>query len=92
MLINETGASQKLRLVTGNFFDGQGQKLAGQANTVEFWPVEIVPPGGQVPFELAVDNLQAAADYKLWVYSERIDQTVARGGTLLLDRNSPKSR
>jgi hypothetical protein len=73
-LINDTGASQKLAYITGAFYNEQGQVIASQDNTTEYWPVDIVPPGGKAPFELAVNGIEAAANYRLWANSATAGQ------------------
>jgi hypothetical protein len=69
-VINNTGSSQELALVSGNFYDGQGQIIANEENTADYAPVDIIPPGGRVPFELSIDNVQNVADFDLWAQSE----------------------
>jgi len=70
-LVNNTGSSQALDLITGTFYDGQGQVIANQENVYDYWPlVEAIPPGGRVPFELIVDGINDAANYMLNVEAE----------------------
>jgi hypothetical protein len=68
-LVNDTGATQEISFITGAFYDDQGQVIASQERTTEYWPVEVVPAGGRVPFELAVNGIQAAANFRLWANS-----------------------
>lgn len=74
-MINDTGASQELAYITGAFYNDQGEIIAGQDNTTEYWPVDIIPPGGKAPFELAVNGIQTAANYHLWANSAVVGQT-----------------
>jgi hypothetical protein len=74
-MINNSGVAQKVAFITGAFYDAQGQLIAGQDSTIEHWPVDVIPPGGRVPFELAVNGIQATANYKLWANSEATGQT-----------------
>lgn len=68
-MINDTGAAQEVAFITGAFYDAQGQIIANQESTNEYWPVEVVPAGGRVPFELTVNGVGDSANYKLWVNS-----------------------
>jgi hypothetical protein len=74
-LVNDTGAPQEIAYITGAFYDPQGQIIADSDSTTEYWPLEIVPPGGRTPFELAVNGIQAAANFKLWANSTTASQT-----------------
>ena len=74
-MINNTGMSQELFFVSGLFYDGQHQLIADEKDTYDYWPVEIVPPGGQVPFELTVSDIPSATDFNLSVESEPSDKT-----------------
>ncbi len=71
-VINNTGTSQDLWFITGAFYDAQGQVIADE-NTLDYWPIETVPPGGQIPFELTVFGIQSAADFDLRVEAESSD-------------------
>jgi uncharacterized protein YgiM (DUF1202 family) len=73
-MINDTGASQEVALLTGTFYDTQGQVIADEDNTFDYWPIEIVPPGGRVPFELAVEGIPNAANFNLRVEAEASSQ------------------
>lgn len=68
-MVNDTGAPQEIAYITGAFYDGQGQLIADSDSTTEYWPIEIIPPGGRTPFELAVNGIQAAANFRLWANS-----------------------
>lgn len=69
-LTNDTGAPQELEAVTGQFYDAQGQVVADKNSTYDYWPINVVPPGGAVPFELTVFDVQNAADYDLNVEAQ----------------------
>lgn len=64
-VINQSDSPQKLQRVTGTFVDAQGQVLAGENNTTDYVPLQIIPTRGQVPFELSVQDIQAAAGFDL---------------------------
>jgi hypothetical protein len=66
-VINDTGAPQELEAVTGAFYDEQGQLIADEGNTYDYWPINVIPPGGRVPFELTVFDIQNAANFNLMV-------------------------
>jgi hypothetical protein len=73
-MVNDTGASQLIGFLTGTFYDGQGQVIASEDNTFDYWPIELVPPDGRIPFELAVGGIQGAANFDLRVQSETSNQ------------------
>jgi hypothetical protein len=67
-LINDTGSGQQLALVSGTFYDDQGQ-IIGESTYNYNSPVKVVPSGGRIPFELVVHSLQRTANYDLWATS-----------------------
>ncbi|MFN8456224.1 MAG: FxLYD domain-containing protein [Anaerolineae bacterium] len=67
---NETGSPQELEAVSGLFFDEQGQLIADRSSTFDYWPVNVVPPGGSVPFALTVFTIQSAAKFDLNVEAQ----------------------
>jgi len=74
-MLNNTGASQELFYVTGMFYNDQHQLIANEESTYDYWPFEIVPPGGQVPFELTVFDIRSMADFNLSVETQPSDIT-----------------
>lgn len=74
-IINNTGTSQVISYLTGTLFDGQTQITASVDDAAVYWPLEIVPPGGQVPFELIAYDIQSVADFNLSVISEPSSDT-----------------
>jgi hypothetical protein len=64
-LINDTGATQELSMVTGTFYNDQNQVIADANNIIDYWPIDVIPPGGRLPFELTVLDIQNAANYDL---------------------------
>ena len=66
-MINNTGTSQELDVVSGIFYDSQGQVIAADRDVEGEWPIEVVPPGGRVPFKLVVNGIQSAANFELGV-------------------------
>jgi len=75
-LINNTQTPQALAFVTGIFYDEQGQVIADEESTYDYWPpVETIPAGGRLPFELTVDGIHQAANFSLSVEAEESNQT-----------------
>lgn len=74
-LVNDTASTQQISQVTGIFYNGQGQVIAGPDDTYGFWPVEVVPSGGRMPFELVVSSIQGAEDFDLSVVSQPIGES-----------------
>jgi hypothetical protein len=68
-VVNNSGAVQEIGAITGLFYDAQGQVIANEVNTTDYWPVEAIPVGGRMPFEMVVIGIQSAASYKLSVES-----------------------
>jgi hypothetical protein len=67
---NNTGTSQELFYITGTFYDAQGQVIADEESTYDYWSVPVIPPGGRAPFELTVEGIQNAANFDLRVEAE----------------------
>jgi hypothetical protein len=65
--INNTGAAQEIETITGQFFNAQGQVIAGDADTAAAFPVSLIPHGRSVPFDLYVDGIQSADRIELLV-------------------------
>lgn len=74
-IINNTGTPQVISYLTGTLFDDQAQITARVDDAAIYWPVAIVPPGGQVPFELITYDIQNIADFNLSVISEPSSDT-----------------
>jgi hypothetical protein len=80
-LINDTGSAQQLASVSGAFYNDQGQLMAESSYNAS--PIEVVPPGRRVPFELAVYAHQEAASYDLWASSSPSSYTPGQNFELL---------
>ncbi len=74
-VLNNTGAAQKLAYITGVFYGDSGQVIANEDSILDYWPVDRVPAGGRVPFELTVSGIQSAADFDLNVIAEPSNRT-----------------
>ncbi len=57
-LINSTGSPQQAVEVSGIFYDAQDQVIEDEIDTLSYVPVEVIPPGAHVPFELTVESPQ----------------------------------
>jgi hypothetical protein len=68
--VNNTGSSQELFYITGTFYDAQGQVVADQYDADDYWPIDVVPNGAQVPFEISLWDIDSVADFDLRVISE----------------------
>lgn len=69
-LINNTGFSQELFDIVGQFYDVNGQVVADESSTYGYWPIFVIPADGRMPFELTVEGIRDAANYDLRVDSE----------------------
>lgn len=67
---NETGSAQEIVSLAGTFHDAQGGVMADPDRMDGYWPADLVPPGGQLPFELTVFGIQDAHDFDLAVQSQ----------------------
>jgi hypothetical protein len=65
LVTNNTGSSQELLAITGIFHDAQGQVIDDANISYSYWPGYVIPPGGSMPFELMVDNIDSSADFDL---------------------------
>jgi hypothetical protein len=72
-VVNNTGIAQEILNMTGHFYDDQGRMIAGEDETGGFWPVDIIPAGGRVPFELIVFGVDWIANFDLRVLSQPPD-------------------
>ncbi|MCL4302065.1 MAG: hypothetical protein KJ077_40610 [Anaerolineae bacterium] len=73
-LVNNTGTAQKLTSVLGTFYDAQNQVIAGPDSSESYSPAYVVAPGAGVPFELAVETIDNAANFNLNVAAEPSDE------------------
>lgn len=73
-IINNTGSSQILKVITATFHDAQGQVIS-PSDITDYWPTEAIPPGAQVPFELKVAGVSGMANFDLSVEAVPGDQT-----------------
>ena len=64
-LVNETGLAQELAFVSATFYDEQDQVVADPGNIIDYWPIDLIPPGGRLPFELTALDITQAARYNL---------------------------
>jgi hypothetical protein len=74
-VINNTGSSQELVYVTGIFYDDQGRVVADQYSNGDYYPIYVVPPGAQVPFELTLYDVESVADFDPEIIADPSDET-----------------
>jgi hypothetical protein len=75
-MVNGTGSAQEVYFLTGTFYGDQGQVIADEDSTYDYWPVEVVPSGGTMPFELTVYDVQTVSNYELRVVSQPTSATL----------------
>jgi hypothetical protein len=69
-LVNNTGLPQTAVQVAGNLYDQQNQVIAEGVEMSSYVPVDIVPIGGHVPFELVVKSAKPINRLDLYAVSE----------------------
>jgi len=69
-LVNDTGAPQQAIAISGAFYDMQGEVVADNLDVVSYVPVDPVPAGAHVPFELKVSGGQDIDRFDLRALSE----------------------
>ena len=85
--VNNTGSAQRISNITGTFYDAGGQVIADGDDIDSYWPGDVLPAGGQVPFELAPWDIQDVADFELEVIAQVTGET-ARQDFEFLDLDS----
>ncbi|HMR66203.1 MAG TPA: FxLYD domain-containing protein [Anaerolineae bacterium] len=73
-LVNNTTSTQEIEEVKGTFYDAQGQVIAADDLVYGYWPVDLVLPGGGVPFELIIEGISETAGYDLGVQANPSDE------------------
>jgi hypothetical protein len=68
--VNNTGATQRINLIAGTFYNAQGQVVVTLIQTSGYWPVDVLPSGGRVPFEMIAPGTSDPASYTLAVQSQ----------------------
>lgn len=74
--VNNTDTTQELTNITGTFYNAQGQVTATEDQIFDYWPIEIIPAGESIPFELAVTDIDDIADFDLHIESQPSDQAL----------------
>jgi hypothetical protein len=67
---NNSDSSKMLAYITGVFYDDQDQVIADEQSTYDYWLVDVIPPNGQIPFELTVADVQSVANFDFLVEAE----------------------
>jgi hypothetical protein len=68
--LNNTGSLQELSQVSTTLYDAQGQILTNADNVFGYWPIDIVPAGERLPFQLIIPDIQSAADFELRIEAQ----------------------
>jgi hypothetical protein len=71
--INNSGAPQSILGLQGTFYDAQGGAITPQKIS-DYWPIETVPPGWRMPFELTLIGPTAVDRVELRVTTEESDE------------------
>ena len=71
-VINDTGVAQELDVISGLFYDKEGEIIADDRNMETSWSFELIQPGERVSFEVIVDGIQEAADFELNVEAQPV--------------------
>jgi hypothetical protein len=73
--VNQSGASQSVLGIQGTFYDAQGQPLTLD-DYDEYWPMETLPDGGRMPFELTLYGPTAVDRVDLQISTEPGDEAL----------------
>ena len=73
--VNQSGASQSVLGIQGTFYDAQGQPLTLD-DYDEYWPMETLPDGGRMPFELTLYGPTAVDRVELQISTEPGDEAL----------------
>jgi hypothetical protein len=71
--INNTAAPQRILGLLGTYYDAQGGAITPQESS-DYWPIETVPPGWRMPFELTLIGPTAVDRVELQVTTEDSDE------------------
>lgn len=71
--INNSDVPQRILGLQSALYDSQGQAIIPK-ETSDYWPIETVPPGGRMPFELTVTGPTEADRVELQIATETGDQ------------------
>ncbi len=77
-VINNTGSSQEVAYITGDFYNAEGQPIADQDQTIDYWPIDVIPAGERLPFELTVLGVQNITNYELNVTAHPSQQILSQ--------------
>lgn len=64
-VVNETGSAQEVSYITGTFYDDQGQAIADANSAIDYWPIDVVPAGARLPFEISLPGIESTARFDL---------------------------
>jgi len=69
-LVNSTGLSRQGVVISGLFFDENNNLITSGVDTLSYIPVEVIPAGAHVPFELTIDSVAPIYRFDLLATSE----------------------
>jgi YD repeat-containing protein len=69
-VINETGSTQELNVITATFYDGQGQVIAAASSVIDYWPIDVIPAGARLPFGILAPEVESTANFELNVEAQ----------------------
>jgi hypothetical protein len=76
--INESGQSQSILGLQGTFYDAQGQPLTIDEYE-DYWPIETLPDGHRMPFELTLYGPAAVEQVELQIITEPGSESLRTG-------------
>jgi hypothetical protein len=69
-VINETGSTQELNVITATFYDEQGQVIADASSAVDYWPIDVIPAGARLPFGILAPDVESTTNFELNVEAQ----------------------
>jgi hypothetical protein len=72
-LVNQTGAAQQEVNISGLFYNADDEIIQNEIETLSYVPVEIIPIGAHIPFELTIESIEPIYRLDLLAMSEPAD-------------------
>ena len=73
--VNNTSAALRILGIDGTYFDAEGGAISPQ-EVSDYWPIESVPPGWRMPFELTLSGITLVDRVELQVITEDSDNSL----------------